>query len=88
MMLHQIGFTHSAILAEWRVFLFGKDEIRQIVISVQGLVQSVLFIIDMFFHKECLLCLISCKVKHETAKEANVHSSRDLLGSQLHYFLL
>ncbi len=55
LMLHQVGFAHSAVLAERRVFLLGKDEIRQAVIAVQGVVQSVLFVVDVFFHKECLL---------------------------------
>ena len=55
LMLLQVGSAHSAVLAAGRVFLLGKDEIRQAVIAVQGVVQSVLFVIDVFLQKESLL---------------------------------
>ena len=34
-----------------------------------------LFVVDVHFHKECLLALISRNVQHETGKEANVRKS-------------
>jgi len=51
-MLHQVGFAHSVVLTEQRIFRFEKDEVLQAVISMQGAVQSVLFVVDVFFHKE------------------------------------